>query len=416
MKAVLICLEVLTVYFIYGMFAQEPDLDMHKMMSKVENYTEFCEMIGMTLEECEQNVINQIPSDGVDENGEKMVVGGSIEIAKFDPCNPREQTIALPRHPDPDITVWPTCTRALRCGGCCTSDVFSCEPTEISKKFVKVFDTRLPYAGAHRFEFLGVRSVTIIEHTECDAQCKTKKHECHKYQTYEARRCRCVCRPERLILKKTCRGNQIWDDNECDCICPNRNTMKCPDPSYFSTTTCKCTLKTSVTGEIDLDKLFEQLDKGLIGTDILLENHDNDITAETDIDMFAGNKHVGEETGTEEDTERKPVTEDGKSDKTEGESEETSETMTDESKTPKKEKEKETKVPTTTTTSTTTTTPTTSTTTPTTTTTPAPPTTTEKPKVTEDPCKHVKCFSIWKPKMLSNGRCQCFPPWPRQGR
>lgn len=56
----------------------------------------------------------------------------------FDPCNPRQMTIALPRHPDPDITIWPTCTRAMRCGGCCTSDVFSCEPTEIREKFVKV--------------------------------------------------------------------------------------------------------------------------------------------------------------------------------------------------------------------------------------------------------------------------------------
>lgn len=58
------------------------------------------------------------------------------------------------------------------------------DATEIEYIYlIQVFDTRLPYAGAHRFQFLGVRSVKIIEHTECDAQCKTKKHECHKYQT-----------------------------------------------------------------------------------------------------------------------------------------------------------------------------------------------------------------------------------------
>ena len=48
----------------------------------------------------------------------------------------------------------------------------------------QVFDTRLPYPGAHRFKFLGVRIVKIIEHVHCDAQCKTKEHECHKFQKY----------------------------------------------------------------------------------------------------------------------------------------------------------------------------------------------------------------------------------------
>ena len=46
--------------------------------------------------------------------------------------------MALPKDIDPDISIWPTCTRALRCGGCCTSDVFSCEPTETSERFVRV--------------------------------------------------------------------------------------------------------------------------------------------------------------------------------------------------------------------------------------------------------------------------------------
>ncbi|XP_045206975.2 uncharacterized protein LOC123559236 [Mercenaria mercenaria] len=368
--------------------AQQPDLYMHKVMSGVQNYTEFCELMSMSTQECEKVVELSEPIDGVDETGQKMVVGATSQIAMFDACNPREQTIALPRHPDPDITIWPTCTRAMRCGGCCTSDVFSCEPTEIKEKFVKVFDTRLPYIGAHRFQFLGIRAVKIIEHVQCDAQCKTKKHECHKYQRYEARSCRCLCRQERLVHKSSCKTNQIWDDNECDCICPNRNTVKCPEPSYFSTDTCKCTLKTTVTGEIDLDKLFEQLDKGLIGPDILLENQDNDVNAEKEIDTIAGMKDVDGKvdfTESEEESLADETIEEesGVNDRPENEKAK----MEDETQ-ERSEKEKEEDVE--------------KKTTVTTQRTPA--------QTTSDPCKSTKCFGIWKPKLLKNGRCQCFPP------
>ncbi|XP_052277840.1 uncharacterized protein LOC127876556 isoform X2 [Dreissena polymorpha] len=298
-------------------------------------------------------------------NGKMVVTGAAAEIALFDACNPREMTIAIPRHQDPDITVFPTCTRVKRCGGCCTSDVFSCEPTATQEKYLRVFDTRLPYPGAHRFQFMGTRVVTVIEHTQCDAQCKTKSHECHKYQVYEDRKCRCVCRPERQALMGTCSGAQIWDDSECDCICPNRNTVSCPEPSYFSTTTCKCTLKTEVTGEIDLDKLFEQL----VGSDLILKGKEKE---DSDIDLIAV-PGILDGTGTDGvDTE-----------------------VIDET------------TPTTTTTSTTTTEPTTTTTTMSTTTT-TETTTTTKPM--PHPCASTKCFGVWKPVLLKNNRCQCMPP------
>ncbi|XP_052796136.1 uncharacterized protein LOC128228708 [Mya arenaria] len=353
----------------------DPDFELELAHNMEEDSANFlCKY--MAAEDCEAMMNATRPQDTDDE---KVVVSqGPAEIAIFDACNPREMTIALPRHPDPSITVWPTCTRAMRCGGCCTSDVFSCEPTATEERFMRVFDTKLPYPGAHRFTFLGVRVVTVIEHTQCDAQCKTKPHECHKFQVYEARKCRCVCRPERMRLVGTCSGQQIWDESECDCICPNRNTASCPEPSYFSTTTCRCTLKTGVTGEIDLEKVM----KGLMGrSDIILKNNDD---TDSDIDMIAGTGGMTDlgDLGVGPIDDAADV--DDKDD-------------TDEDWT--------TTEPTTTSTTSTTTTTTASTTTPTTTT-----ATTTTPKPTEKPCAGKTCPGVWKLVLLSNGNCQCVPP------
>lgn len=48
----------------------------------------------------------------------------------------------------------------------------------------------------------------------------------------------------------------------------------------------RCTLKTGVTGEIDLDKLFDQIDKGLIGKDIILNPDSGANTDEADLAMI----------------------------------------------------------------------------------------------------------------------------------
>ncbi|KAL4230117.1 hypothetical protein ACF0H5_010502 [Mactra antiquata] len=331
----------------------------------MKNTTDFCQLLDMDQHECELMLTD---SPDIDENGDKIVVSGGerSEIAMFDACNPRMSTITIPRHPDPDITVWPTCTRAMRCGGCCTSDVFSCEPTESKPKYVKVFDTRLPYVGAHRFQFLGVRTIKILEHVQCDARCKTKPHECHKYQIYESRKCRCVCHPNRLKLMSTCNSEQRWDDTECDCICPNRNTVKCPEPSYFSTTTCKCTLKTEVGGEIDLDLLFHKLDKTIID---LFSFENNIVDGKVEIGVSEIENHNG-------DDDQNSDTDDVSTSMTSSTTEEP--------------------------TSSTSTTPSTTTTTVTTQST----TTTAK----KDPCENFKCIGTWIARQLRSGRCFCFPP------
>lgn len=243
----------------------ELEFQRERTLAGIKNTDQFCELLDVGCEVIKEEV-------GMPEQDEEKVLvsGGYNAVAFFDACNVRNQTVALPKDPDPEISIWPTCTRALRCGGCCTSEVFSCEPTETKKRFVKVFRTRPPYKGAQRFDFVDVKTVEIIEHVRCDAQCKVKAIHCNPLQYYQARYCRCVCTNQHL--RETCTRDQIWDDNECACVCPQRKTTFCPHPSRFSDHLCKCTLMQSVAGEIDLAQLLANL-----GRDIVAEPN-NEIT------------------------------------------------------------------------------------------------------------------------------------------
>lgn len=242
----------------YGMFDPwaERDMRFEMMKSKIMNASQFCKLLDIDCEVLDEG-------DVLGDDGEKVLVsGGESKVAKFDACNPRNQTVAIPKDPDPEISIWPTCTRALRCGGCCTSEVFSCEPTNTRERFVKVFRTRLPYKGAQRYQFIGPKSVKIIEHTFCEPQCKVKAIHCNPLQKYVSRFCRCVC--TNLQNRELCTKKQVWDDNECACVCPQRKTTFCPHPSRFSDHLCKCTLMQEVAGEIDLAQLLANLGHDIV--------------------------------------------------------------------------------------------------------------------------------------------------------
>lgn len=234
----------------------EMEWEMEVKKSRITSAKQFCELLDVGCEVVDGD-------DPSDEDGEKVLVSGSSsKVALFDACNPRNQTVALPKDPDQNIQIWPTCTRALRCGGCCTSDVFSCEPTETRERFVKIFRTRPPYKGAQRYQFVDAKSVKIIEHVRCDAQCKVKAIHCNPLQRYVKRYCRCECTNQKQ--SKKCTDDQVWDDNECACVCPQRKTTFCPHPSRFSDHLCKCTLMQEVAGEIDFAQLLADLRRDII--------------------------------------------------------------------------------------------------------------------------------------------------------
>lgn len=60
------------------------------------------------------------------------------DLAQYDYCSPRYQTVVIPRDTDPNIVYYPPCTRVLRCGGCAPAEVLACEPKQTSVKQVVV--------------------------------------------------------------------------------------------------------------------------------------------------------------------------------------------------------------------------------------------------------------------------------------
>lgn len=56
----------------------------------------------------------------------------SIEAAiipKSATCAPELVTVTLQNLDDKSVVYYPSCTRVERCGGCCSHDLLSCQPT-----------------------------------------------------------------------------------------------------------------------------------------------------------------------------------------------------------------------------------------------------------------------------------------------
>jgi len=129
--------------------------------------------------------------------------------------------------------VFPTCTRVQRCGGCCSHQLLSCQPTETEEVLHDVFviDTEL---NQDRIE-----SVNITRHLGCSCQCKVKEEHCNHLQDYHPSECRCVC--NNLTEKKKCLElpNKFWDESSCRCKCRDED-MECITGEKFSKNSCRC--------------------------------------------------------------------------------------------------------------------------------------------------------------------------------
>lgn len=175
-------------------------------------------------------------------------VGGELSLAnlaQYDYCSPRYQTVVIPRHTDPNVKYFPPCTRVLRCGGCAPAEVLSCEPKQTSVKQVVVFKSHIPYPGSPTTEVDQLVLVPIVEHDSCEPQCTVKPYHCNPLQTYIARECRCMCRD-----RSQCAQNQVWDEDTCMCKCAQK-IDNCQGFSHFSESTCRCELRQGVSGMTD---------------------------------------------------------------------------------------------------------------------------------------------------------------------
>lgn len=152
-------------------------------------------------------------------------------------CMPELQTVRLMTSNDATVLFYPTCTRIERCGGCCTSSLYSCQPVEQETVFVQVIKTQ--YVGGTRMRYAGKEIVPIEKHNSCKCQCKIKESDCTESQEYDARSCQCRCMNEDDRLKcEAVNQTRYWDVSRCMCRC--RSSDFCSTGFYYNEDTCQC--------------------------------------------------------------------------------------------------------------------------------------------------------------------------------
>ncbi|XP_019757052.1 uncharacterized protein LOC109535575 isoform X2 [Dendroctonus ponderosae] len=126
-------------------------------------------------------------------------------IARPAKCMPELTTVKIAQS-DANVFYIPECIRIERCGGCCSHELLSCQPTE-------------------------TETVTYSD--------------CGKYQEYRESECRCVCK--NFDEEEKCYKNsylKLWNPNICSCQC--REILDCSTGFQFDHNECRC-IKVQVT-------------------------------------------------------------------------------------------------------------------------------------------------------------------------
>jgi len=151
-------------------------------------------------------------------------------------CKTLKVVVPLNSDSNPRLVMFPRCTHAERCAGCCSGPKFSCQPTEIIVTNVTVIKT-LYVGGQKPLKYLGQQDVAIEEHSNCRCQCKIKASDCNAHQVYNARSCRCECRDKATAATCVSPGRR-WDSDSCLCLCAFE--IPCSTGLYFNHNTCSC--------------------------------------------------------------------------------------------------------------------------------------------------------------------------------
>ncbi|XP_017884256.1 vascular endothelial growth factor C isoform X2 [Ceratina calcarata] len=152
-------------------------------------------------------------------------------------CMPELQLVPLKQETDPSYIYYPTCTRIMRCGGCCNHQLLSCQPTEWETKNYEV--AWMVYNPPDGYKYNGKRIIPLEEHTKCVCDCTIKEKDCTLKQTYKKDQCQCVC--NNVDERDKCIKNnntKIWNSKSCDCVC--REEKDCSTGFYFDQNTCRC--------------------------------------------------------------------------------------------------------------------------------------------------------------------------------
>lgn len=167
-------------------------------------------------------------------------------------CVPEDKLIDLRQNfPGVDVDIFPHCTRARRCGGCCSHDLLECQPTQIETSTLSVFKWTYYHDGEIVYD--GKQQVQVQNHLNCTCGCKVKPEDCNSRQEYNRDRCSCDCKREyeAECFRRRRRQqnsdaaavlNHIWDPTTCTCKCRNsRVNAFCSTGLLFDNNTCSCT-------------------------------------------------------------------------------------------------------------------------------------------------------------------------------
>ncbi|XP_015593390.1 vascular endothelial growth factor A isoform X2 [Cephus cinctus] len=223
-----------------------PDHNAISMNKKYDNLTELARSIQIAKDLSTMDSVDDIlAAVGVVETGNTGVglssrVGGversKVEIPKSAVCMPELQVVELVEDNDPTKIYLPTCTRAKRCGGCCTHSALSCQPskTDVRNVVVQVRD--------QSFKLIEKKLVALEEHTECMCNCRVKAEHCIDKHRYSEDECRCICK--NTDEEEKCeREHKIkrWDPETCTCRC--LRVEECSTGLFFDQNACRYVTK-----------------------------------------------------------------------------------------------------------------------------------------------------------------------------
>ncbi|XP_037932382.1 balbiani ring protein 3-like [Teleopsis dalmanni] len=204
---------------------------------ELDNINDISELIDRYVDKDTLDPQVDIPS-----NMKRNVERSRAVIPKSVTCAPKSTIVPLtPLNgtKDPGVYYYPSCTQVNRCGGCCSSKLTTCQPTET--EIINFVIKRIRYAANNRLILDGQEIVLIEEHKACSCGCLIKAEDCNSYQIYDPSRCSCICKLDELhdlVQKCLTEDHKIWDENKCRCVC--RDTDTCTTGTIFDENQCKC--------------------------------------------------------------------------------------------------------------------------------------------------------------------------------
>lgn len=202
-------------------------LKIAERINDIESFDEFLEFIGAPREANISTFTNRFGVGKERSNAERP------QSAR---CMPELTTVSLKVDNNPSKTIYPSCTRIKRCGGCCSHTLLSCQPIASEIRNFEVITYELDKDLQANYN--GKEIVALEEHTECKCGCRIKEEHCNHKQVYEQDICQCVC--TNIDEEEKCKSNsaKLWDVDNCTCLC--REIHDCSTSYYFDQNTCSC--------------------------------------------------------------------------------------------------------------------------------------------------------------------------------